>query len=48
MIKQETLNAIINYLVHKPYQEVISIITINDMQQQPKNETEVTVDEVKE
>lgn len=50
MIKQETLNAIINYLVHKPYQEVISIITMiqNDMQQQPKNETEVTVDEVKE
>ena len=49
MIKQETLNAIVNYLVHKPYQEVISIITMiqNDMQQ-PKNETEVTVDEVKE
>lgn len=42
MIKQETLNAIIQYLVNRPYQEVIGIITLiqNDMQQQP-NETAI-------
>ena len=40
MIKQETLNAIIQYLVNRPYSEVIGIITMiqNDMQHQP-NET---------
>lgn len=44
MIKQETLNAIIQYLVNRPYQEVIGIITMiqNDMQMQHQpNETAI-------
>ena len=42
MIKQETLNTIIQYLVNRPYQEVIGISTMiqNDMQHQP-NETAI-------
>ena len=46
MFKQETLNAIIQYLVNRPYQEVIGIITMiqNDMQHQP---SETAIEEEK-
>lgn len=46
MIKQETFNAILNYLATKPYQEVAQIFQMiqKDIEENKKNNEEIDSD----